>query len=87
MEHNHSTTSNTPEVFRTFIGDTIKGVVRNKEATILAFECGWGLAIYYNGSHWVVGPLEVSILIERTKKELENTKKELKDILHLAGKS
>ena len=54
--HKHGTTSNTDEVYKTFIGCRVKGLVREitfdgHHADILVFECGWGLAFNSNGSH------------------------------------
>ena len=90
MKHNHSMTSNTNEVYRTFIGCRVKGLVRKTSsdghhADILVFDCGWGLAFNSNGSHWTVSPEDVNRLIKQAQKELENSKKELEHILKLAG--
>ena len=89
-EHNHRTTSNTDEVFSTFIGCKDKGLVRNRSTTggtvlILVFDCGWGLAVNDNGSHWTEEPEDVRIIIQRSKQSLAETKHELEQILTLAG--
>ena len=89
-KHNHATTSNTGEVYRTFIGCKVKGLVQEATfdgnyAQILVFECGWGLAINSNGSHWTVNPEDLAGKVSRAKNELNNTKKELQAILLLAG--
>lgn len=85
MKHNHSTTSNTDEVFRTFIGCKVKGMVQEitfekHNAIILIFDCAWGLAFNSSGSHWTVSPDDVQRLIRRSKKKLEETQKELENI-------
>ena len=89
-EHNHGATSNTDEVFRTFIGCRVKGLVRENTfdghyANILVFECGWGLANNSNGSHWTVEPDKLQGHIKRTREELADKQRELEHILKLAG--
>lgn len=89
-KHDHSTTSNTDEVFRTFIGCTVKGLVRERtsngeHANILVFDCGWGLAFNSNGAHWAEDPDKVNSLLGRTKKELQDRQRELKYLLKLEG--
>ena len=91
MKHNHSTTSNTDEVFRTLIGCTLKGLVKDitsqgGHVNILVFECGWGLAFNSNGTHWTLPPAEVNTLIQRAKEDLIANQKELEHILDLAGR-
>lgn len=88
--HNHNTTSNTDEVFRTFIGCRVKGLVREiafegHHADILVFDCGWGLVFNSNGSHWTITSEEVQRHIGRSQKELEDKKRELEDMLQLSG--
>jgi len=90
MKHNHGTTSNTDEVFRTFIGCEIKGLVREitfegQHANILVFQCGWGLALNSNGSHWTVSPEEIQAHLNKAKDKLEDTQRELSSVLTLAG--
>lgn len=90
QEHNHATTSNTDEVFRTFIGCQVKGLLhdRNTEGgsvIILVFACGWGLAFNDNGSHWTESPSDIQRVLRRSKEELKETKQELEHILGLAG--
>jgi len=90
MEHNHATTGNTDEVFRTFIGCQVKGLLHDQNTEggpvrILVFACGWGLAFNDNGSHWTVPPADVQRILEHSKEELEETKQELEHILELAG--
>lgn len=90
MEHDHSTTSNTNEGFRTFIGCQVKGFLRQgtfdgAHADILVFHCGWGLAFNSNGAHWTVTPDEVKSLIREAKEKLTDNQKDLKDLLELAG--
>jgi len=88
--HNHGTVSNTNEVFRTFIGCRVKGLVREitsngHYANILVFECGWGLAINGNGSHWTVNPDELQEHIRQAKEELVDKQQELEHILKFSG--
>lgn len=90
QEHKHSTTSNTDEVFRTFIGCRVKGLVREitfngNHAIILVFECGWGLAFNNNGSHWTKSPEDVQRILQSSRKALKETNQELEHILTLAG--
>jgi len=90
MEHRHGTTSNTDGVFSTFIGCTVKGILHEgggetRDATILVFECGWGLAFNYNSSHWTVSPDEVQKILNHSRERLEDARKELEHILALAG--
>ena len=89
-EHEHKTTCNTAEVYRTFIGCRVKGLVREitfhgHHADILVFECGWGLAFNSNGSHWTVYPEEIQKHIQRSMKTLDNIKRETEHLLKLAG--
>jgi len=89
-EHNHGATSNTDEVYRTFIGCTVKGLVRQityngEHADILIFSCGWGLAFNSNGSHWIIRPDEMRRHISCALEELEASNRELEHILSLAG--
>jgi len=90
QEHNHGTTSNTDEVFRTFIGCQVKGILRDRNneggvVMILVFDCGWGLAFNDNGSHWTENPRDVRMILKRSSDALNETKKELEHILKLAG--
>lgn len=89
---NHSTTSNTDEVFRTFIGCALKGLLHKRNTsggyyTVLVFECGWGLAINDNGSHWVESPEDVQRAVREHKRNLDHNKQELEHILRLAGET
>ena len=85
QKHNHSTTSNTDEVFRTFIGCRVKGLVREltcggHHANILVFECGWGLAFNSNGSHWTVHTDETQRRIRQACEQLAHTRRELEHL-------
>ena len=85
-EHNHDgVTSNTKTVFTTFIGCTVRGFLREDKADILVFECGYGLAINYNGAHWTVSKENVKMLIKKARNEHIKVKKELSEICKLAG--
>ena len=91
-DHEHGCTSNTNQVFRTFIGCKVKGLVGQKTfdgyyADILVFECGWGLAINGNGAHWTVNPTDIKRLIRQAKENLTNNQRELECILALAGET
>ena len=90
QEHNHATTSNTDEVFRTFIGCEVKGLLHNTnteggEVIILVFACGWGLAFNDNGAHWTESPSDIERILRCSKEDLNATKRELENILELAG--
>lgn len=84
--HNHLEASNTEEVFSTFIGCQVRGVVHDRrgDTVILVFHCGYGLAFKDNGSHWVETPPGIKGIIARSREELDATKKELEHILRLA---
>ena len=89
-EHNHIKTSNTDEVFTTFIGCSVKGLMREAtfdghHADILVFDCGWGLAFNSIGSYWTVRPEELQQHIRRRQDELEDNQRELEHILKLSG--
>ena len=88
-QHNHHTTSNTDEVFRTFIGEKVKGILHGFEfghdRVILVFECGWGLAFNSNGAHWTEKPEDIERLKRSTKEQIDNLLRENRDILKLAG--
>ena len=91
-EHNHGTTSNTDEVFRTFIGCEVKGVLHKRtpeggEVIILVFSCGWGLAFNENGAHWTESPSDIQGIIAHSRNALNATQRELEHILELAGES
>lgn len=90
QEHKHGVTGNTDEVFRTFIGCAVKGLLHGRNAEggsvlILVFECGWGLAFNDNGSHWTESPDDVQRILRSSRKTLSDTKRELEHILTLAG--
>src|SRR5437868_10973968 len=95
MKHQHSCTSNTDECFRTFIGCTIKGLLRNvlpvgrvdlqSGNKTFVFECGWGLTIAGNGSYWTESPDEIKRAISIQKEKLSENNQEIANILELAG--
>jgi hypothetical protein len=86
-KHEHGVTSNTDDVFRSFIGCTVRGLIINREERVLVFQCGWGLTFnVVHGSYWVESPEDVERKLSRAKDGLRNTQKELQDILKLAGK-
>jgi len=74
MKHNHTVAGNTSEVYLTFVGCVVKGLLREQTfdgecADILVFECGWGLAVNSNGPDWIVKPEDVAGYIRRQEKE------------------
>ena len=86
--HNHATTSNTEQVFRTFVGDTVKGVFRyyeEQEFHVLIFECGWGLVFCSAGSYWTATPEEVERQLRNVRQELIEQTDALKNVLAIAG--
>lgn len=88
VKHNHGTTSNTDDVFSTFIGCKLKGVLHyydGRSHTILVFECGWGLVFCSTGAYWTMNPEDVQQQLSHARKDLSDTKKELEGILNLAG--
>ena len=85
-KHNHGTTSNTPDCFRTFIGCRVKGMLRDRDGYMLVFECGWALAFNtLHGSYWVESSEEVKIKLRESEQILRNLQEETKNILALAG--
>jgi|ERR1051325_864971 hypothetical protein len=94
-KHDHSSGSNNSECFRTFIGCTVKGLLKNAlpigrpdlaaGCKTLVFECGWGLTIASNGSYWTESPEEIQRAIAIQKVRLAKTNHEIKHILELAG--
>lgn len=55
--HKHHPVANTPEVFSSFVGCCVKGVVRQDSETTLVFDCGWGLTFNHeHGSFWAETP-------------------------------
>ena len=90
VEHSHGVTSNTDEVYSTFIGCRVLGITRATSrgeygTTVLIFDCGWGLAFHGNGSHWTEHPRNVDRLLSDARERLETTKRELEGVLGLAG--
>lgn len=89
QEHDHSgQASNQKGCFVTFIGCAIKGFYsqpRKGSASVLVFNCDWGLAINSNGSYWIVTPDEVENELQQQRKRLEESVNELKDIVVLSG--
>ncbi len=86
--HNHGTTSSTDEVFRTFIGCKVKGLLHFYNGwshRVLVFECGWGLVFCSTGAYWAINPDDVQAHLRRSRQDLTNTQKELEGILALAG--
>ena len=87
--------SNNRKVFTTFVGCTVRGVLLsalpigrkdlNAGTKTLVFECGWGLTIGSNGSHWTEQPEEIRRAIQIVSKELAGTQAALEGILELAG--
>ena len=89
MEHTHNAVANTDEVFSTFIGCRVKGMLHAEvgEIIILVFSCGWGLAFNSNGAHWTENPEDVQKIILHSRKALYNARQELERLLELAGES
>lgn len=92
-EHKHNVTSNTHDVFRTFIGCRVKGFLKDVmagrdsclEGQTLIFDCGWGFTVCSNGSHWTTNPPDVRRVIERLNKEYQANASDIADLLTLAG--
>lgn len=79
--------SNSKEVFITFLGHTLKGVIFCEPVTsavTLLFDCGWGLVVNNNGAHWVLDKEEADSILKRRKKELEIAAKEIQEVIDLA---
>ena len=88
--HNHGmVTSNTDAVFTAFNGQKLKGVLHDYSSehstTILVFECGCGIAFNSIGAHWIVRHHDITSMIDKMLKELENMSAERKVLLDLAG--
>ena len=82
---NHAATSNTDQVFYTFAGCTVKGMLNSGSNRILVFECGWGLAISSVGSHWTETPDTTKQVVGSLIKSLAGNIESLNRILELAG--
>ena len=83
--HNHGVTSNTQECFRTFLGHTLKGLVFDSQDSVwLIFDCGAALVLSHHSTYWTVLPEEVKRQINYYKQKLEETKKDLQDVIFLA---
>lgn len=83
---NHGVTANTDDVFSTFIGCELRGLIRDRCEKILMFGCGWALVFNTeHGSYWTLGPEEASRKLYSAKEKLKATQKELSHILTLAG--
>jgi len=92
MMHTHNTSSNTDEVYSTFIGCTVKGLLHTKDSggdtgIVLVFQCNWGLGFCTNGNHWTVNPEEVQGFLRTSREYLECIKKELEHVLSLASEA
>lgn len=88
-EHKHGgTASNTMECWSTFIGCTVRGVVRNASpegSKTFVFDCGWGLTVFHTGTFWVESPEDVRRMVDRVKDDLTARTNELAEISRLAG--
>lgn len=77
-KHDHASTSNCREAVITFIGCTVKGVLtgvrergsRRSSMFTIVFDCGWGLTVLGNGSHFVETPETINNHVADLKKEL-----------------
>jgi hypothetical protein len=88
MAHKHGVTSNTDEVFRTFIGCGIRGLIKETCERTLVFDCGWGLTFNTeHGSYWTESPDEIERKLYHAKRALADSKTELEGILKLAGET
>lgn len=93
--HKHESCANITEVFRSFIGCTVKGCLFNAfplnrhdlsaGSKTLIFDCGWGLTISSSGAYWAERPEEVKRAVERTKESLQKTQEEIRQVLQVAG--
>lgn len=87
-DHVHNVPSNTIGCWSTFIGCTVKGVLRDVHSAgsyTLVFGCGWGLTVSRAGTFWVEGQDEVQRHVSRVKTDLEGRTKELQEVVNLAG--
>jgi hypothetical protein len=92
---NHAVPSNTHECFESFIGHTIKGLLFHAlplgrrdlscGSKTFVFECGHGLTIGDNGSFWADSPQDITRAIEIVRDKLNQSQRNLKDVLALAG--
>jgi hypothetical protein len=87
--------SNTKDCFRECIGKRVKGVLFDampigrldlaRGTKSLIFDDGTALTIGGNGSFWIDGVEEVNRAILIRRKELEDTKAEISEVLIAAG--
>lgn len=90
-----ATAANTPDCFREAIGHQIVGVLfdalplndRRLAAgnKTLVLDDGRGLTISNNGSYWIESAEDVRRAAVRIEAKLKDTKRDLKDVLKLAG--
>jgi len=73
--------SNSPEVLKYLVGDTVKGAFFNSEGNMcLVFSSGDGLIISKNGSYWKDLDYEVKTEVEKRKEQINSLIAQLKDI-------
>lgn len=87
--------SNTPDVWRAALGETIRGVLfealplsdrsLSRGTRTLVFESGWGITVSSTGTFWTESPEAISRAIELERKKLEENQAEITNVLHLAG--
>lgn len=86
MEHEHRQASNTDECFYEFIDHKVVGVIIGREARILVFDDGYGLAFSRrSGAFWTVPLEEIKQAVRIQVEELQETEHKLKRMLDLAG--
>jgi hypothetical protein len=88
-------TANTPDCYRELIGHKIIGVLfgalplnrsdLSAGNKTLVLDDGRGFTISDNGSYWFESSADVKRAIERKQQELENRKREIAEVVTLAG--
>lgn len=88
-QHEHKAVANTDEVFLTFVGCRVKGLIHPpRDANyniLLLFDCGWGIGIGPLGGYWTERPEYIKRILDEKKQELLKNQKELEYILKVAG--
>ena len=91
MEHKHHSTSNTPEVFDSFMRCKFVGhyevLASGHDDTkrVLVCECGAGLALSSTGAYWTEGAKDVAMAVEELRKTWERVNVEARRLAEMAS--
>lgn len=95
MSDKWNVASNTPDVFRAAIGETVRGILfecfprgdrtLSRGVRTIVFASGWGISFSPTGSFWTESPEAIAKAIRREQKKLAQNQAELEGVLSLAG--